>query len=163
MKHAVAVCATLIGAVVVAPTAHAEDAALNGRFRATSNGEWATTNDVYRNEATVQSTWTIAMTCINDVTCSGTVTSDAGWTAPVRISNGEYIVKRDLPDWEPCGDGRKFVGHQSYRFFPVGEGGFLEPGSGTFAGFDKTSGDSGACSINERLEIEIPFSMQRLD
>ena len=58
---------------VVAPSAHADDWALNGKFLATSNGDWATTNDVYRDEAIVRSTWTIAMTCINVLTCSGTV------------------------------------------------------------------------------------------
>ena len=43
--------------VLCAPAAQADDAnardwALNGTFLATSNGDWATTNDVYRNEAT---------------------------------------------------------------------------------------------------------------
>ena len=37
--------------VFVAPPAHADDWALNGKFLATSNGDWATTNDVYRDEA----------------------------------------------------------------------------------------------------------------
>ena len=48
--------------VFVAPHAHAADMALNGRFLATSNGDWAMTNDVYRDEASVRSIWTIAMT-----------------------------------------------------------------------------------------------------
>jgi hypothetical protein len=148
---------------LAAPAAQASDWALNGTFSAMSNGDWAQTNDVYRNEATVRSTWTIAMTCTNVVTCAGRVTSDAGWTADVVTTNGEYIVKRDLPNWEPCADGRTVTGHQSYRFFPVDETGYVRPGSGVFAGFDKTSGESGGCSLNEQLDIDMPFRLERLN
>jgi hypothetical protein len=93
------------------------------------------------------------------------VTSDAGWSADIITTNGEYIVKRELPNWEPCADGsgRTVTGHQRYRFFPVDESGFLKAGSPVFAGFDKTSGETGACSLNQKLEIEMPFRLQRLD
>ena len=159
-----AVCgAALVAAVTAAPAAHADDAALNGRFLATSNGDWATTNDVYRNEASTRSTWTIEMTCTNVVTCSGHVTSDAGWSADIVTTNGEYIVQRELPNWEPCADGRTVTAHQRYRFFPVDDNGYVRPGSRVFAGFDKTSGESGGCSLNEQLEIDMPLRLEKLD
>lgn len=150
---------------VAAPRAHAADAALNGRYLATSNGDWAMTNDVYRDLPSVRSTWAISMTCTDDVHCTGTVDSDAGWSAEIVTTNGEYIVKRDLPHWQHCADGtgRTVTGHQSYRFFPVGDDGFLLPGSRVLAGFDKTSGESGACSLNEMTEIEMPFRLDKLD
>jgi hypothetical protein len=140
-----------------------DDWALNGTFRAMSNGDWAATNDVYRDEATVRSTWTISMTCSNAVTCAGRVTSDAGWSADIVTTNTEYNVTRDIPNWEPCADGRTVTGHQRYRFFPVDETGFLHPGSDTFAGFDKTVGESGGCSRNDKLEIDMPFRLERVD
>ncbi|MGV0787959.1 hypothetical protein ABQF33_13680 [Mycolicibacterium sp. XJ2] len=158
-----AVAAVTVAAL--APHAHAADAAINGRYLATSNGDWAMTNDVYRDLPSVRSTWTIAMTCTDDVNCTGTVHSDAGWSAEIVTTNGEYIVKRELPHWQHCADstGRTVTGHQSYRFFPVGDDGFLLPGSRVFAGFDKTSGESGACSLNEMTEIEMPFRLDKLD
>jgi hypothetical protein len=151
--------------VFLAPGAYAGDAALNGRYVATSNGDWATTNDVHRDESSARSNWTIAMTCSDVVTCRGLVTSDAGWSADIVTTNGEYIVKRELPNWEPCADGsgRTVIGHQMYRFFPVGDGGALLPGSGVFAGFDNTSGESGGCSFNEKLEISMPFRLEKVD
>jgi hypothetical protein len=155
--------ALVVVAVVSGPTALADNAALNGKFVAQSNGEWATTNDVYHDEATVRSIWTIAMTCTNDVVCAGQVTSDAGWTANIITTNGEYVVKRELPNWEQCSDGRTFTGHQRYRFFPVDAGGSVLPGSPVFAGFDHTKGDSGDCSRNERLEVELPFRLEKID
>src|SRR6476620_7913135 len=163
-KRILVVCAAaaFVGLTPV-PEAHAADAALNGRFLATSNGDWATTNDVYRHEGSVRTTWTISMTCTNVVTCAGRVTSDAGWSADIVTTNGEYIVARELPNWEPCADGRSVTGHQRYRFFPVDENGYMRPGSPVFAGFDKTSGESGACSLNEMLEIDMPFRLERLD
>lgn len=156
------VASSLVGGVGGAPPAHAADWALNGRYLATSNGDWAQTNEVYHDEATVRSTWTIAMSCTNVVTCAGTVTSDAGWTAEITTTNWEYVVTRDIPNWEPCVDGRTVTGHQRIRFFPVDSHGALLPGSSVFAGYDKTSGESGGCSLNEKLQIDMPFRLDRL-
>ena len=39
--------------------------------------------------------------------------------------------------------------------------GFLHPGSRMFAGFDKTSGESGGCSLNDKLEIDMPFRLEQ--
>jgi len=165
-RSVVAALSVLIAlGVLVAPSAHADDWALNGKFLATSNGDWATTNDVYRDEAIVRSTWTIAMTCINALTCSGTVTSDIGWSAEITTKNMEYVVRRVLPNWELCADGsgRTVTGHQIYRFFPVGDGGSVLPGSRVFGGFDQTKGETGGCSLNNTLEIDLPFRLEKLD
>ena len=121
------------------------------------------TNDVYRNEATVRSIWTIAMTCTNVVTCSGTVTSDAGWSADISTTNGEYVVKRELPNWEPCADGRLLSpGISGTSSIPLMTPVAYQRGSQVFAGLDKTAADSGDCSINEKLEIELPFRLEKL-
>ena len=53
--------ATVLAGVATAPTAAAsgEEWGLNGTYIATSNGEWARTNEIFRNEASIRSTWTI--------------------------------------------------------------------------------------------------------
>jgi hypothetical protein len=164
-SYAAALSAVTALGIACAPTAAASDWALNGRYLATSNGDWAMTNDVYRDEATVRSVWTITMTCTQTIICNGTVTSDLGWSADIVTTNGEYIVERELPNWEPCADGsgRSVTGHQRYRFFPVRDDGYMLPGSPLFAGFDKTSGESGGCSLNDKLEIDLPFRLEKLD
>jgi hypothetical protein len=150
--------------LTAAPSAHADDWGLNGTFRATSNGDFAKTNDVYHDEVATQSVWTITMACTDQVTCAGTVVSDAGWTADITTHNGEYRIKRQLPNWEPCADGsgRTVTGHQMYRFWPTSSDGYVLPGSPVFAGFDTTSGESGGCSVNEKLQIQMPFRLERL-
>ncbi len=165
LRGVAAAGAIIASGIIVAPTAHAEDMALNGRYLATSIGDFAATNDVYRDIPSVRSVWTITMTCVNQLTCSGTVESDTGWSAEITTTNGEYVVKRELPHWQPCADGtgRTVTGHQRYRFFPVGPDGSQLPGSRVFGGYDKTSGESGGCSLNEKTEIEIPFRLEKLD
>lgn len=162
---AAATVAALALAIVVAPGAQADDWALNGRYLATSNGDWAMFNDVYRDIPSVRSTWTITMTCSNRLVCAGQVSSDAGWSADIVTTNTEYVVTRELLDWQRCADGtgRTVTGHQRYRFFPVDERGFLAPGSRVFAGFDKTSGQSGGCSLSMTAEVELPFRLEELD
>jgi hypothetical protein len=140
-----------------------QDWGLNGTYLATSNGDWAQTNDVYHNEATVRSTWTISMNCPSIVNCAGRVTSDAGWSADIWLTSTELNVKRDIPNWEPCDDGTMVTGHQRYRFFPVDETGFLHPGSRTLAGFEKTTGESGGCRLNDKLVIDLPFRLDKVD
>ncbi|MGO9730294.1 hypothetical protein [Mycobacterium sp.] len=145
------------------PTAGAsgDEWGLNGTYVATSNGQWAQTNDIYRDEASVRSTWTISTTCSTPLECTGRVSSDLGWSADVSIHGSEYVVKRDLPNWEPCPDGAARTGHQIYRFYPVDERGWVAYGSTVFAGFDKTVGDSGACGINKALVISMPFRLEK--
>lgn len=159
-----AVITVALGVTLASP-APAADWALNGRFVATSNGDWATNNDVYRDLPSVRSIWTITMTCSNVVTCAGTVVSDAGWSADIAVRSTDYYVVRDLPDWQRCADGtgRTVTGHQRYRFYPVGPDGNILAGSRVFAGTDKTSGESGGCSLNEKVQIDMPFRLEKLD
>jgi hypothetical protein len=139
-----------------------DGSAINGTFTATSNGEWAQSNDVYHNEATVRSIWTIATTCTTPIDCTGTVKSDQGWTANIYTTNVQWYVKRDLTDWERCADGTAAPGHQVYRFVPVGADDYLDPTSTTYAGEDVTTGPSGACGKNDSLQIAMPFKLVKI-
>ncbi|KLO40089.1 hypothetical protein ABW17_18075 [Mycobacterium nebraskense] len=156
---------TLAGGVM-APTAtgSGDDWGLNGTYLATSNGDWAKTNDIYHNEASVRSKWTISTTCSTPLECTGRVTSDLGWSADVGLHGSEYVVKRDVPNWEPCPNGGARMGHQIYRFYPVDERGWLATNSTStvLAGVDQTSGDSGACGINKALVITLPFRLDKV-
>jgi hypothetical protein len=86
---------------------------------------------------------------------------DLWWSADVSIHGSEYIVKCDIPNWEPCPDGSGRTGHQIYRFDPVYERGWFSWDSTVLAGFDKTVGDSVACGINKALVISMPFRLER--
>ncbi|MCA2320070.1 hypothetical protein JF732_08555 [Mycobacterium intracellulare] len=147
-----------------APTAAGEEWGLNGTYQATSNGDWAKTNDIYHDEATVRSRWTITTTCSTPLECTGRVTSDLGWSADVGLHGSEYVVKRDIPNWQPCPNGAARTGHQIYRFYPVDERGWVATDSTatTLAGVDQTTGDSGACGINKALVISLPFRLDKV-
>jgi hypothetical protein len=79
----------------------------------------------------------------------------------VNIHSSEYVVRHDIPYWEPCPNGAARTGHQIYGFYPVDENGWVTVGSTVFAGQDKTSGDSGACGINRALAITMPFRLEK--
>lgn len=164
---AIAGSALLAAAVIglgAASSANASDDgdALNGTYLATSNGEWARTNESYHDEATVQSTWTITSTCTTPVDCTGEVTSDAGWSADLHRTNVEWTVKRDIPNWEPCADGTADTGAQEFRFYPANARGQGSPGSTTLIGEDKTTGPSGACGRNQWLTVRMPFKLVKI-
>lgn len=133
--------------------ASADDPALNGKYRATSDGQWAQTNDQFHTEATVTSIWTISSSCNNPQDCSGQVTSDQGWTAPLKLVGGAiWIVAHDVPNWEQCGDGMPAAtGHQIFRFTTL-----------DLAGDDKTTGPSGACGVNKWLTVDLPFKLVQI-
>ncbi len=158
--------ANVFGALVMAPSAHAttkEDVAINGRYRATSIGEWAKTNERYHDEATVTSIWTISSSCSTFQECRGTVVSDQGWSAPLEMHDGvAWYVRHDVPNWETCPDGTSFTGHQTFYFYPVNTSGTPEIGSPVLAGKDKTIAASGACRINQWLDIELPFRLDKI-
>ena len=138
------------------------DWGINGVYRATSNGEWATVNDVYHDEATVISTWTIATECEAPDQCDGSVTSDAGWTAPIYTTNGMWYVKRTVAQWQSCPDGTTADGSQVYTFYPVDELGQVLAGSPTLVGQDTTIGRSGACGVNQWRAIRLPFKLAKI-
>jgi hypothetical protein len=136
--------------------------AINGVYRATSNGDWATSNDVYHDEKTVISTWTVKSTCSYPEVCEGSVTSDLGWTARLSTANGLWYVRRTVADWQPCPDGSSSDGAQTYTFYPVDVSGQVSVGSPTLAGQDTTIGRSGACGVNQWLAIRMPFTLTRV-
>ena len=51
------------GVMAAGPSAASAKWALNGVFTATSNGEWARTNDFFHDEKSVRALWTIASQC----------------------------------------------------------------------------------------------------
>jgi hypothetical protein len=139
-----------------------DGSALNGTYLATSNGEWARTNESYHDEATVTSTWTITSTCTTAVDCTGQVTSDAGWTADLNRTNVEWSVKRELPNWETCADGTATPGNQVFRFYSASTSGQSSADSTVLIGEDKTTGLSGACGRNQWLTVRMPFKLVKI-
>lgn len=146
------------------PTAAAiEDGlALNGVYAALSIGNWAKTDLVYIDQRPVRSTWTIESSCSDPLTCAGQVTSDLGWSAPLRYQSGVWTVSHEVPNWERCPDGSAYPGRQLFRFSPAAPGGRSPVGSPTLAGEDITSGPSGACGVGAPLVIRMPFRLDLL-
>ncbi len=153
--------AAALTAVTVAAPAHAVDKwSLNGTFTATSNGEWARTNDVFHKELSVRAIWTVSSQCSYPTECTGTVTSDQGWTAPIYQTGGEWYVKHVVPNWMPCPDGSTADGFQVFRFKRMAPGGdYTDPTSTTLIGEDATSGPSGACGRSLAKFITMPFKL----
>lgn len=150
-----------------APQARAKtpaDIAINGTYQADSIGGWAKINQQYNSEQEVTSKWTINTTCTTMEDCTGTVTSDQGWTAPITMTDGTaWYVRHDVVNWERCADGTAYTGKQTYWFFAIDAAtGQPQTGSPLLTGKDKTIGPSGACGQNKWLEIEIPFRMDKV-
>jgi hypothetical protein len=157
------IATVVVGASLGMPsTANAEGGwGINGTYLATSNGDWAMTNERYHDETTVRSTWTISTTCTSPVDCTGEVISDQGWSAPLSTSSGVFYVRRTIKNWEPCPDGTAFDGRQVIQFYPVEQDTQGPPGA-TWAGVDATTGPSGACGINEWREVRMPFRLVKI-
>jgi hypothetical protein len=166
LTTATLVAATVFGGLGTASTARAttkEEVAINGTYRATSIGDWATTNDQYNGQATVISTWTISSSCVTFQECHGTVTSDQGWSAPLYMIDGMmWYIKHDVPNWERCADGTAYTGQQTFYFYPVDSNAEFRLGSPTLAGKDKTVGPSGACGQNKWLDVTMPLRLDKL-
>ncbi len=163
---AAAVMATvgLTASLVTSSSALASDGdwGLNGTYVATSLGDWAKTGERYQDEATVRSTWTITTTCTSSIECTGTVTSDHGWSTPIKTTTGLWYAKRTIANWEPCPDGTAADAVQLFRFYSVDANGMTTPEGTTFAGEDITTGPSGACGRNKSLVIRMPFRMEKI-
>ncbi len=158
-----------------APSAQAEDygIALNGTYRAVSNGDWAQSSEgpygaggamVYRDQATKVETWTMSSDCVSPIECAGEVKSDAGWTAPLKWNGNGWFVNRDIPNWEPCPDGTAAPGHQSFGLWPYDVS--LSRRDPKFrdliVGFEKTQAPSGACGVSKPLVIQLPVRLEKL-
>lgn len=150
--------------LTTAPVAAADiDFALNGSYHVVSNGEWAKTNEVFMDEHVVDSVWTFSTTCANAHQCTGSVSSDKGWTAPVEFRTTRWIVDRVLPGWEPCVDGTAATGRQRFQFFGVNVNGQNDKrNTQTLAGYERTIGDPGGCGRNQPLVIQMPVTLTRL-
>ncbi|MCW1820171.1 hypothetical protein A5731_14620 [Mycolicibacterium conceptionense] len=133
---------------------------LNGTYIATSNGEWAKTNDIFHDEASIRGTWTISTTCSYPSECTGTVDTDWGWSAPIYKKSGVWYVKKTVDNWQPCGDGTAGPGLQVYRFFPSNKDATAtDPSSTTLLGEDSTTGVSGSCGSSRVVFITMPFKL----
>jgi hypothetical protein len=160
--------ALLAGAAMTGmASAHADinNPAINGVFRATSNGEWARSDDTYHDEPSVQSIWTIKTSCPeNPVQCSGTITSDEGWTAKIVHVPGMWKVIREIPGWETCADGTAATGRQVYTFWPTTQdpGLPVDADSTLFTGENVTVGPSGACGQSFPLNITMPIKLVKI-
>ncbi|MEB3068205.1 hypothetical protein [[Mycobacterium] vasticus] len=148
--------AAAAGASIATPTvAHAMscDRPINGTFTATSDGQWSKTREVYRDEATVVTTWTVASTCDDVMHCAGKIISRQGWASDIRCQSGQWYTTHRIEGWQPCPDGTTTYGDQSFRFWRAAD----EPE--TFKGYDRTIGPSGGCGVNLWLTVEMPFTL----
>jgi hypothetical protein len=157
---------TVLGSLGAAPSALASSYGieLNGTWRVMSNGEWARTNQVLIDEKVEIQTWSITSSCVSPLECTGTVTSDQGWSAPINLVKVYWILNRDIPNWAPCPDGTAAVGHMKYTVWGINPS-LNERDlkiTDLLAGRVITETDSGACGINKPLDIEVPVRMERL-
>ncbi|UXA19816.1 hypothetical protein [Mycobacterium sp. SMC-4] len=144
---------TVVAAAVATPANAAVNPALNGVYTATSDGQRSKTNEKFRVMPSVVSRWTMESTCLGAYDCSGTVSSDAGWTADLLYASGMWFVQRTLPGWQHCEDGSTADGRQIIKFHE-------DPNDTLrYVGWDTTAGPSGACGVNRPVFIEIPFSL----
>lgn len=161
-KFCSSVAIAVLGAVSLpSPSAAAAgDWGLNGTYIATSNGEWAKTNGIFKDQDSIRSTWTISTNCSFPTECTGTVASDWGWTAPIYQTSGVWFVKHVVDNWQPCPDGSAGPGLQVYRFFASSrDGEAADPGSSTLVGADETTGTSGSCGSSKVIFISMPFKL----
>lgn len=150
-------------AVSGSTAAASPDWGLNGTYVATSNGEWAKSNDVFHDEASIRGTWTISTTCSYPTECTGTVHTDWGWSAPIYMKSGVWYVKKTVDNWQPCPDGSTGPGLQVYRFFPSDANATAtDPTSTTLLGEDSTTGVSGTCGSSNVLFITMPFKLVKI-
>jgi hypothetical protein len=160
----VATASIAVGALGTAPPAQAEAPNLNGAYQALSNGQFARTNDVFKDERTVIETWNIATTCKSPIECTGEVKSSGGWTAPITYDGDVWNIRRVVPNWEPCPDGTFADGAQNIIFWGI------DPVSNErrpiftnlLGGRNITMSASGSCGINKSLQIELPIRLDKL-
>lgn len=161
-----ACAATLVAATGVAAQAHASGPygiELNGQYLVTSVGGMSKTNEVFHDEQTVRQVWTTTSTCESPTSCTGHLTSSLGWEADMVYTEDRWVIRRTIPNWEPCADGTASPGRQEFRFWVVDSNGQRYPSDGSlFGGYDETYGLSGACGRNLPLVIKMPVRVQRI-
>jgi hypothetical protein len=132
------------------------DYPINGSFTAISDGQWSKTRQIYRDQATVVTTWTITSACDDVMHCTGQVSSQQGWNSELRCQSGHWYTTHRIENWQPCPDGTTTHGDQSFRFWRVSG----QPA--TFKGYDRTIGPSGGCGVNLWLTIEMPLTLAQI-
>jgi hypothetical protein len=154
----IAVASAVVACSIITPVAAraSDEVAINGTFHAFSDGVWARTNDRYHDEASVSTTWTITSSCTTFQDCTGLVRSDAGWSAKLRYLSGQWRADRELPDWQRCPDGSTAPGTQSFTFAPPRAD---DVDQSKLVGWDSTTGPSGACGVNQWLNVTMPFTL----
>lgn len=162
VSGAILAAAAAFGMPGAPPAGAAPDWGINGTFATSSNGEWAKINERYEKQPSERSTWTVSSTCSSRTTCSGTVDSDQGWSAPIYTTNGLWYVKRLVPDWRFCADGVPVEGLKVYKIYPVGFDGHYTASSDEYTGEDQTTGPSGSCGRNQWPAVRMPFYMKKL-
>lgn len=155
LRNSIRIAMAAVAAVAFAVPADADtdfgDIELNGVFTAFSNGQLAKTNDRYKDEESVTTTWTVESTCQNYLECTGRVVSDRGWEATLTYLDNRWRAVHTIDGWMTCPDGSTAPGEQYFSFYRD----FLNPTR--LVGWDKTVGPSGACGVNQWLAIEMPF------
>ncbi|CAN5118854.1 hypothetical protein BH09ACT8_BH09ACT8_62440 [soil metagenome] len=164
MRVATAIFAAAILICIGSIPAHASTLGfeLNGTYSFLSNGEWAKSNDVFRDEPVVRSTWQISSSCTGPSTCTGQISSDQGWTIPLKFSVDRWIASREIPNWAPCDTGGAVTGHQRFTFYGTNDQGQNIKSTDLLAGTDITRTDSGSCGKNLPLDIVIPMRLEQL-
>jgi hypothetical protein len=150
---ALAAAATFNLATAALSHAASCDRPINGTYTATSDGQWAKTREVYHDEASVVTKWTVTSNCDDVMHCDGKVTSQLGWTEDLRCRSGQWYTSHRVDDWQPCPDGSTAPGDQSFRFSRIADA------PETFTGYDRTIGPSGGCGVNLWLTVEMPFRL----
>ncbi|KMO68628.1 MAG: hypothetical protein HZB45_26390 [Mycolicibacterium rufum] len=159
---AVVTAAVTAGVLFAPPAAAGEGWGINGTFATSSNGDFAKVNERFQDQPGERSTWTINTECVSPTECTGTVTSDAGWSAPIYTTNGLYYVKRVVPNWRFCADGQPVEGLQVYKIYPVGFDGHVDASADEYTGENQTTGPSGSCGRNQWPSIRMPFYMKKI-
>lgn len=156
--------AVAAGSLAASPIANAEGdgPALNGTYRATSIGNFARTNQVFIDEATVQAIWTISTTCDYPTRCVGKVSSNQGWTERIAFREDYWEVFHEVPNWIPCSDGSTAPGRQVFVFVARDANGQRDDSSTVLGGTDTTTGPSGACGVNKAVEKTLPFRLEKI-
>lgn len=160
----VAAAAITLATLGTAPPAQAVAPDLNGTYQSISNGQFAKSNDVYKDERTVVETWNIATTCKSPIECTGEVRSSGGWTAPITYDGDFWVIKRTIPNWEPCPDGTFAEGKQQFFMWgidPVKNERRIEY-TDLLIGRNLTQSASGSCGMNKPLQIELPVRVDKL-
>ncbi|PRC46792.1 hypothetical protein C6A85_88280, partial [Mycobacterium sp. ITM-2017-0098] len=125
--------------------------------------EWARKDQVKFKQQSVLETWTVNVTCVSPIECSGEVRSDRGWTGSLRLDDF-WFIEHDVPNWMPCPNGTFATGHQKFILWGMNTEiqRRITRNITTFAGRNITKSDSGACGRNLSTVIELPVRAEKL-